>query len=190
MAVTRADAGIVAAPRATGAAQTLAVATPRRYAAGGRRAASGDLGNCGAVFPRPRFHQPAVAGADVASQSVRHTGRTGGAAAHFIRNRDRLSCSRPVIGAGIGLAVGLSRFAHRSFMPIILLALRPAAGHDPADLRAVIRHRRGLEDRVRRQPRHVSDHDRGGRRRAEDQSDPSHQRPFDGREPRAGPVLM
>ena len=69
-------------------------------------------------------------------------------------------------------------------------ALRPAAGHDPADLRAAVRHRRGFEDRLRRQPRHVSDHDRGRRGRAENQSGPSHQRAFDGREPRAGAVLM
>jgi len=44
---------------------------------------------------------------------------------------------------------------------------------------------RRFQDRLRRQPRHVSDHDRSGRQRAEDQPGSSHQRTLHGRQPRA-----
>ena len=56
------------------------------------------------------------------------------------------------IGLPSGLIIGLQRFAYRSFHPIVLLLYAiPQATILPLVV-LVVRHRTGVEDRVRRRP--------------------------------------
>ncbi len=189
MAVTRADAGIAAAPRTMAPLKHWLLQRPgvTRLAVIMLLLAIWEIA---ARFYLDRdFISPPSAVLMSLHCPVRYQGRTGSAVADPVRNRNRLRARdhhrrqyRPC-GRTWPLCASQLHADHSS-------ALRPAAGHDPADLRAGVRHRRGLQDRLRRQPWHVPDHDRGRRRRAENQSDPSHQRPFDGREPRPGTLCM
>jgi ABC-type dipeptide/oligopeptide/nickel transport system permease component len=62
------------------------------------------------------------------------------------------------IGLVLGLAIGLQPFVRRSVFPIVLLLYgMPQITILPLFI-LYLRHRRGIEDRVRRHPRHVSRH--------------------------------
>src|SRR5262249_34089911 len=91
-----------------------------------------------------------------------------------------------VIGLAVGLAVGLQRFTHRSFMPIILLLYgTPQITILPLFILYFGIRAPPPKAPVRRRPRPLPDHRRGGGRPPKLQPDPAHQRALEGREPLA-----
>ncbi len=80
----------------------------------------------------------------------------------------------------IGLMIGLSGFARRSFMPIVSAGLWNTANHHTTSLHSLLWHRPALQDRIRRHARDFSHHVDDCCRRAEPQARAADQRALDG----------
>ena len=134
------------------------------------------LGDRGALLRRQDFPQPALARVHADSTPCSRPPACRRRCGSPPGSSPSPSCMSVVIGLVVGLAVGLQRFTQQQLHADHPSALRHAADHHPAAVHPLFRHRPRLQDRVRREPRHLPDHRDGRRRRAEHQADPAHQR--------------
>src|SRR5262249_17013894 len=182
MLEARGNAGDGRERMAAGATATVGRAH-RRCRAPARR-----LGGRRALVGRSDVSEPAVACVRLAAGGIRYPRRSGGLARHVLGARRRLR------------ALGRDRARDRAcrWSTAVLapelqadhpLALRHAASHHSAAVHSLFRHRPGLQNRLRREPRLFSHRHDHRRRCAEHQADPAHECARDGCEPVANAAL-